>query len=181
MRPAEYRAERTRVRAVILLLLVLASSSASASPLFEDDTVLEIRLSGPVWAIFKNKRSAEREEHLFVLTVDGADIPLAVRIRGNSRIIICSFPPLRLNFSDQDTDATIFAGQTKLKLVTHCKSNSERSENNVLDEYLAYRIFSLISDVGYRVRLLRITYDDTSGYLKHGTRGPQFLRVRQRD
>ncbi len=90
-----------------------------------------------------------------------------MRIRGNSRNVICSFPPLRLNFSDQDTDATIFAGQTKLKLVTHCKSNSERSENNVLDEYLAYRIFNLISDVGYRVRLVRITYDDTDSYLKH--------------
>ncbi len=167
MRPAEYRAEAKCVRAGVLLLLLFASGSASTAPLFENDTVLEIRLSGPLRAIFKNKRSSEREEHPFVLTVDGAEIPVAVRIRGNSRIIVCSFPPLRLNFSDQDTDEPIFAGQTKLKLVTHCKSNSERSENNVLDEYLAYRIFSLISDVGYRVRLLRITYDDTSGYLKH--------------
>ncbi len=30
-----------------------------------------------------------------------------------------------------------------------------------MQEYAAYRIFNIISDIGYRVRLLHITYRDT--------------------
>lgn len=51
-------------------------------------------------------------------------------------------------------------------MVTHCKSDNNRAERNVLDEYTAYRIFNLISDASYRVRLVRITYSDTDEKLK---------------
>ena len=74
---------------------------------------------------------------------------------------------MRLRFPVEGTRQTVFAGQDKLKLVTHCKSNRPKSENNLLDEYTAYRLFNLISDAGYRVRLLRIYYDDTDGGLKY--------------
>ena len=59
-----------------------------------------------------------------------------------------------------------FAGQDKLKLVTHCRSDQSHYENNTLDEYTAYRIFNLLSDKSYRVRLLRIHYEDTDDKLR---------------
>ena len=73
---------------------------------------------------------------------------------------MCEFPPLRFNFSDGDTEQTVFAGQDKLKLVTHCRKRTV-AQADALQEYAAYRLFNLISDVGYRVRLLHITYRDT--------------------
>ncbi|MFP6808047.1 MAG: hypothetical protein VB957_12855 [Pseudomonadales bacterium] len=45
--------------------------------------------------------------------------------------------------------------------MTHCKNN-KASEVNVLEEYAAYRIFNLISNHSYRVRLLNIRYIDTA-------------------
>lgn len=150
-----------------LLALGPLASPVSSSPLFDDDSVIEIRLSGPLRTLARNKKSAERTEYPFVLSVDGQDIPVDVRVRGKSRIIVCGFPPLRLRFRDKNANQTVFAGQDKLKLVTHCKSNRRASENNLLEEYTAYRIFNLISDAGYRVRLLRIHYADTDGDLKH--------------
>jgi hypothetical protein len=53
----------------------------------------------------------------------------------------------------------VFEGQQTLKLVTDCRNDNERSAN-VLEEYAAYRIFNLLSDYSYRVRLLRISYED---------------------
>lgn len=53
----------------------------------------------------------------------------------------------------------LFEGQDKLKLVTHCR-NHDRGERDLLEEYAAYRIFNAISDKSYRVRLLRISYQD---------------------
>jgi len=151
--------------AVLALLLLITPVLATASPLFEDDAALDIRLSGPLGTIAKEKKGADRVEYPFVLSVAGRDIPVRARVRGNSRTIVCGFPPLRLNFSSEDTAATIFAGQDKLKLVTHCRNGRQRFENNLLEEYTAYRIFNRITEIGYRVRLLRIRYDDTDANL----------------
>jgi hypothetical protein len=83
-----------------------------------------------------------------------------VKLRGNSRIRACRFRPLRLDFSAADTRDSIFEGQGQLKLVTHCR-DSDAYEQNVLEEYAAYRIFAMLSDVALRTRLLKIRYIDT--------------------
>jgi hypothetical protein len=142
-------------------LSLICCASATASPLFDDDAVLDIALSGPLGTIVADKRDEDRVEYPFVLTVDDKEIPVSVRVRGHSRTVYCAFPPLRLRFHDTGTEETPFAGQDKLKLVTHCRNDREHYETNLLDEYTAYRIFNLISAAGYRVRLLRVTYDDT--------------------
>jgi hypothetical protein len=157
----------SRFAALALLFLCTISVPAFGSPLFDDDSVLEIRLRGPLGTIGRERKNDDREEYPFVLGVDGREIPVDVKARGKSRAIVCRFPPLRLDFSADATPGTIFDGQDKLKLVTHCVNDKDDYENNVLDEYIAYRIFNLISDLGYRVRLLRIHYDDTDDRFKH--------------
>jgi hypothetical protein len=64
------------------------------------------------------------------------------------------------DFSAADTRDSIFEGQGQLKLVTHCR-DSDAYEQNVLEEYAAYRIFAMLSDVALRTRLLKIRYIDT--------------------
>jgi hypothetical protein len=96
----------------------------------------------------------------FRLRVDNHQLEIQVKPRGKSRLRVCDFPPLRLNFKDANTNGTPFEGQEKLKLVVRCRKN-ERSVQDVLEEYAAYRIFELLSAVSYRVRLVHITYNDT--------------------
>lgn len=141
-------------------------AAAAENTLFEEDTVLQISLSGPLATISRNRADDVRQQHPFTLRVDGTDIPLTVRVRGKSRTVFCDFPPLRLRFEDAGTANTVFSGQRKLKLVTHCRSGIEHYENNLLDEFAAYRIFNLLSETSYRTRLLRITYIDTDGGLR---------------
>ena len=142
----------------LLLLLSLACGAAIATPLFEEETTLEISLAGPLGSTIEDKQ--DRAERRFVLNADGFDHDVNVRIRGNSRVRVCQFPPLRINFERSKTEKTTFAGQDKLKLVTHCRENRS-AESHVLREYVAYKIFNRITDVGYRVRLARISYRDT--------------------
>jgi hypothetical protein len=152
--------------ALSLLFSSVSIAPALAAPLFEDDAVLELRLSGPLRTVVREKKDHDPEEYPFTLTVGDAEIPVDVRVRGKSRTKVCPFPPLRFDFSSEDTGGTIFDGQDKLKLVTHCRSDRENFENNLLEEYTAYRIFNTISDISYRVRLLRIQYEDTDGKVK---------------
>jgi hypothetical protein len=47
-----------------------------------------------------------------------------------------------------------------MKLVTQCSSGSQ-FESYVLREYLAYKLYQVLTDTSFRVRLLRVTYYDT--------------------
>lgn len=149
---------------LILISCVLGFiSPLRAAPLFEDDSTLEIKLEGPLSSLIDNKQ--ERNEWPFHLSTHVHEFDLKVKARGNSRMRICDFPPLRFNFNTNDTPGTPFEGQDKLKLVTRC-SKAANSEADVLEEYAAYRIFGLFSDVAYRTRLVHITYRESDGRLK---------------
>ena len=132
----------------------------SASPLFDDNSILEVELRGPLHDLYSNKNDKEREQLPFTLVADGIEHDVKVRVRGKSRLEICFFPPLRLNFKKTTVSETLFAGQDKLKLVTHC-SRSRYSDSDILEEYAAYRILNELTEIGYRVRLLHIRYVDT--------------------
>lgn len=90
---------------------------------------------------------------------------LRIRTRGKYRRekTHCDFAPIRLNFRSGQVFDSVFAGQDKLKLVTHCQNRNPHYEQLVLREYLAYRILNLLTDKSYRVRLLQINYVDTEG------------------
>ena len=146
------------MRSGLLIAMLLVSGVLHAESLFVDDTPLSIQLSGAVTKVIRAKH--KETAYPFTLEVDGQAIAVEVNARGNSRKSLCSFPPLTVSFSD-DTHGSVFAGRPNVRLVTHClgvKSGNDK----VLLEYLAYRIFNVLSDVSYRSRLLDITYVDTS-------------------
>lgn len=149
----------------LVLIVLLAAGLVDAAPLFDDDAVIDITLRGPIGALFED--AADRTERPFTLTMNGTGYAADVRLRGNSRLRVCRFYPLRLNLDPDEYAATSFAGQDKLKLVTHCR-NYGQGEQDLLEEYTAYRIFNVISDISYRTRLLRINYVDTDGKLDAG-------------
>ena len=148
---------------LITFVLLVHVSHASASSLFEDNTIIEVNLTGPLSSLFES--DDDRRELPFILRANDVERSIKVRVRGKSRRRVCTFPPLRINFKVNDTAQSIMEGQDKLKLVTHCLENKS-AESDILQEYAAYRIFNLVSDVSYRVRLLHITYTDTDGGLK---------------
>ncbi len=86
-------------------------------------------------------------------------IDIRVRTRGNFRLTNCRFPPLRINFPRTRMGGTVFDGQNGIKLVSHCRDRDD-DEQNVIEEYLVYRTFNLLTDESFRVRLARITYAD---------------------
>lgn len=142
------------------------ASAAEPLPLFEDSGLLELELSGPVSSTIADRE--QREERRFVLTVGGAEQEVWLRVRGKSRSRdkTCEFPPLRLRFENAEG---IFAGNSELKLVTHCRNN-ERGDADAMEEYAAYHAFTLFSDASFRVRPLRITWSDTEGGLDEDAR-----------
>ena len=135
----------------------LPRSAAPAAPgtLFADDSLLQLELSGPLQALLEQRE--ERPELDFTLRAEGREDAVSLRVRGNSRLRRGGFPPLRITFAGEDTGNSLFAGQRQVKFVSHCDlEGAERYD--VREEYAAYRIFNLLTDASYRVRLLHVTW-----------------------
>ena len=147
------------VRVLLFLAALLAARSLPASPLFDETAVLDVTLEGPLGELMDDTES--REQLPFVLRAQDSEHAIKVRLRGKSRLRVCDFLPLRLNFRKGEVGESVFAGQDKLKLVVPC-GTTDRAEDNVIEEYAVYRLFNLLTPASYRVRLFRMTFNDTA-------------------
>jgi hypothetical protein len=138
----------------------------SATLLFDGTSPVPLTIEAPLKTILRD-RSQESSEHpgrlILVLGETSDTFDVKIRTRGKTRLqrSVCGFPPLRLNLKKGQVEGTLFGGQDKLKLVTHCQDGRREYEQYVLQEYLIYRAYNLLQDVSFRVRLLHVTYVDT--------------------
>ncbi|WP_289055905.1 hypothetical protein [Carboxylicivirga marina] len=132
------------------------------SHLFEDDEVLEVSLR---FKVRQYTRKKPREYIKALLTthhspVDSVNHKLKLKSRGEFRNEYCSFPPIKLNFKKGDFDYEDLDDLNKVKLVTHCQY-SKQSAQYIYKEYLCYKLYSVLSNQSFGVRLLKINYIDT--------------------
>ncbi|MDQ2179592.1 CotH kinase family protein [Marinifilum sp. D714] len=138
------------------------NNSYGPSPLFDSDEIFEIKLKGDIRKLFNDrKENAKYHPFVFSYEINNQEHSLDIRVktRGHFRKmrINCATPPLLLNFDTlPDLAETIFRGQNKLKLVTTCAD-----EKFVVQEYLVYKIYQLITEKSFRVRLVKVIFEDT--------------------
>ncbi len=141
----------------------------ASQALFASSDLLELTIEAPLKAVFKERDQASSYHPGFLIVEGeaGSDVRLDVQVKTRGKFRLnprnCNFPPLRVNFKKKQVEGTVFAGQDKLKLVTHCQDKREEYEQNLILEHLVYRTYNLITDLSYQVRLARITYVDTEG------------------
>jgi hypothetical protein len=153
-------------RACVSALLALLASCAAAAQggsLFADDEPLTLRLETPLRTLLADED--DREYHPARILVAGEqDAPLAidlrVRVRGKSRTEACEFPPLLLNFPREQPEGSPFAGENRLKLVTHCRI-AVTHEQHVRLERQIYLALNLLTEESLRTRVVTVTYFDT--------------------
>jgi hypothetical protein len=155
-----------------LQLMEMAPNLSGTAPfvteLFTVDAPVEFVLAADFHQLGKDRsqESEDRPAQILIRDLGGepVEIPIQVKTRGRFRLkrSVCPEPPLRLNLPETRPQGTVLDGQDKLKLVTHCR-DSDRYEQNVLEEYLTYRIYNQLTDFSFRVQLAEITYLDTSG------------------
>ncbi len=173
-----------------LIVWFLVSSNVSAEeirapdPLFQSNKLLDVRITAPISTLVSKRPIDEELPGTLQYTNsagDSVELDIKVRTRGKFRRDKdnCRFPPLRLNFVKSQTKDTLFRKQDKVKLVTHCQKSTAYREV-VLREYVAYRILNVMTDISFKVRLLRITYIDTKKPKKDDVRYGFIIEHRDR-
>jgi hypothetical protein len=140
---------------------VAADTLYENSGLFESDELLSVALR---FDITHYKRTRSDKDYLeAILTYynsdkDSVNKKIKVRSRGEFRRTYCAFPPLLLNFQMKDSIKGEFFKINKLKMVTECKPGYEEI---LLKEYLVYKLYNVLTENSFRVRLLRVKYINT--------------------
>ncbi|MEM8800849.1 MAG: hypothetical protein AAGF15_12325 [Pseudomonadota bacterium] len=150
-----------------------AAFAAPKDALFQSTDPLTIELSSPELSDLIRSAAKEPKQIPATLTyenITGSRVALPVEVapRGRSRrrLGICRFPPLRVHFGDDTKNDALFGQQSAIKLVTHC-SESYEAEQRVMKEYLAYRVYMLLTDASFQVRLAKIRYLNGDRQIAH--------------
>lgn len=160
------------------LLLFISLPLSAQKPLFQSEEVLEITLTAD-WGAVQDDRGSSPKYHTATLTCtsetgEESMAELKVKARGNFRKdpFLCGFPPLRVNFDKDDDLPEPFAGQNKLKMVTHCAD-----DEFILREYHIYKMYQIFSEYSFLVRLARVNYVDSKGELPTSTHYSFFIEA----
>ncbi len=174
-----------------LCLLTFAISLASAQDtiqgnsrdtiksfgLFENDDLLEITLRFDVTTYLRKKPDDDFLKAELIINPERPDsIVRQVRLktRGEFRRRECQMAPIELNFKKVDFGFSDLDSIGKLKMVTQCGFGTN-DENYLLREYLVYKMFGVITDTSFRVRLVRVNYVDSERGRKPMTQWAFFI------
>ena len=91
---------------------------------------------------------------------------VSAKPRGKFRRRICDFPPVKLKFSKKELARAGLNDHNDLKLVTHCLADKQEGLDNVMREFLAYKLYNLLTPKSFRVQLVKIQYKDSKGKLR---------------
>ncbi|MBL6668520.1 MAG: hypothetical protein CNC91_03195 [Flavobacteriales bacterium MED-G22] len=153
--------------ALILFFFISSFSNGQSYPtpdrLFYEIEPLELKLTFSSKEVKINTNDSTYVDiPLFVLDQKKWDtINVSLRARGNFRRSTCFFPPIRMEIKKKARKETLFEHYKKTKIVFPCLIEDEMNDN-ILKEFIAYKLFELVSPYHFRTRALKLNYTDSS-------------------
>lgn len=140
-----------------------SSSLENNLKLFESDELLNISLRFDLTSYTRKKPTEDYLKAVITFHLnekDSVNKNIRLMSRGIFRNENCYLPPMELNFKKANFAYTDSNKVSKMKLAVQCNPGSA-FENYLLREYLIYKLFNILTDTSFRVRLLKINYIDT--------------------
>ena len=141
--------------------------------LFHTNQILPIEIDMDFDALETNKNTDEKSLAVFRFQQGNGqwkELSAKLKVRGRYRRRVCDRPPLKIDFSKKELKAMGLSPFDDLKLVTHCFDGSA-GRDAVLREYLAYRMYNVLTDQSFRAQLVEVTYRDTRSKDKYTAYG----------
>ena len=149
--------------------LMTANLTVAQAPSFlssiSQDSAIDIALTLDWKTLGRKKKDKAYLPAVISMRYPGADslsLPMKVRTRGHMRLEICSQPPLKLKFAKEELARLYLSDHNEVDLVHPCHSG-ELYEQMILKEYLAYKLYQVISPVSFNVQLIRLKHLDAEG------------------
>ena len=146
-------------------IFILLNSALRAQQIFKQDLLfsnkkpLKIKLNYSNKNLNKNTNDSTfiKSKLIFFEKKINKEIQVSLRARGNFRRKHCYFTPVKIKIKKSDALNTIFSDNRTLKLVLPCKNNRDKNDN-ILKEFIAYKIYEIISLYYFKTRRLEVDY-----------------------
>lgn len=143
----------------------IVEESVESLDLFDNQKTLPLKLNYSNKDLKRNTNdSTYIESNLSYQNEDGswANLKVDLRARGNFRRDNCYFVPVKISIKKKHYKSTKFEGHKKLKLVVPCLLEKDRNDN-VVKEYIAYKLYEIISPYHFKTRFVEIELTEPRG------------------
>jgi hypothetical protein len=170
-----------RVPAALLFIFVLQCPAVNGQnalltkkldnvQFFKDTGMLNATITTNISRIMrqKQKEGAQFPAYFSTTLPDGFTVndSVVLEVRGHFRRDYCYLPPIRVIF--KNNPFSVMKPLGSLKLVSQCKTFST-DKQYLLKEFLVYKMYNLLTDMSFRVRLLNLNWQDTVNKAKSVT------------
>jgi len=128
--------------------------------LFDSDEIMHISLRFNVATFLRKKSKTDYLDAVLTFKPgekDSIGTNIKLKSRGEFRNQNCYFPPVELNLKKSEFK---YADLDKIKLALQCNTGTEY-EDYILREYLIYKLYNVLTDTSFRVRLLSVDLIET--------------------
>jgi hypothetical protein len=142
-----------------------SDSNKKTTKLFRNQKTLPLKLSYSNKNVKRNTNDSTYIKSALKYKKENGEwkaIDIELRARGNFRLENCYFPPIKIKIKKDVSKGTLFKGNKKLKLVLPCLLQKDKNDN-VIKEYIAYKMYELISPYHFKTRLVDITLTEPKG------------------
>ena len=142
------------------------TTSIDRDAFFNDTSIMSATILANTSKLFSHeKKGFIMPAHFITKLSDGTNVDdqIQLEMRGHFRHDYCYIPPLKLIFKYKKS--SVFYSLKSTKLVSQCKMASMYNQY-ILKEFLVYKMFNLLTDMSFRVRLLNINFQDSAGKKK---------------
>jgi hypothetical protein len=136
--------------------------------LFENDEILEVTLRFDLSGFLKKPDKNQSFEGVMTFHFSETDTlnrKVTIQYRGYSRYERCRLPPMRIIFKQPVYEVSDSVRIKKMKLVNQCQSGASYGDY-IIKEYLVYKLYNVLTDTCFRVRLLKVNYIDSENKKK---------------
>ena len=149
-----------------LTTVPLNSSRVNTTHFFQEDKLVSMVLSTDLKKLISEKKIETYQPATVTCRFPDSSVisePIRLSARGEFRRTECFVPSIKLDFKNESSPQ--LSPLHKLKLVVGCGARAD-DERLLLKEFLIYKIYNLLTDKSFRVRLLHINYQDTREKIK---------------
>lgn len=153
----------------LLAILLLSGHSEAKPPSIFDiisyQDVIKINLSFDLSSLQENRRDSKEYPGLLQFidqTGEQQSWQVNMSLRGRFRRQRCQeMPPLTIDFSKKELIKAGLAPFDDFKLVTYCMDNDHAAREALIREYITYKLYNQLTDMSFRVQLVKMTIKDT--------------------
>lgn len=137
------------------------AAKLTSAKFFTEEALPDVTITADLANLINSKdKEKDKPAVISIKMPDGTVLngDVLLRARGNFRLEHCFIPPLRVNFKNENSPR--LSSLKTLKLVNGCSMGSY-NDQLLLKEYLVYKIYNLLTDMSFRVRLVNLKIEDS--------------------